>query len=781
MTNIEITKTERQHLSKETLLRWYRMQNKAKLKALQQEIIEAHKSGANDKIEKLREIIIENTKKELEKHKNLTVAQRNQKAKEFADKVIESGLRGKNIETIMETYMGSMMASSKDELLKVWIDKDPEVKDKPSLSPRYLAYQYFRNENYQKDAFLMFTLIEKKWDLQTAKNLWDEISSKYKLKNSVIENYAFSELRNFFSEENARDKLGFYYGTNVRSRKWCQENGEKLGMTYYSKWDPRAMHEQNSKYVTSNTKNWSSSDTYDVKGWWTYDENKGDYDEFTFTHSLHEAVGKINSELKDTKNYDSGIDPQDAKEIAGELVKANRIPKFRKGTMKRDLYEYFIVNRIKGTNHAKIFFNKWSPIMDEAALGKMVLLYGDKGFNFSDYKFRYFANEKKLYLVRLNSAGKDEKNFGGYIEVESSRLGELKMLNQEETKSKLKSVIGKMKDKDIKEEVNENRLQANESTYLEKLEATNGVCAHLNLHNTVAYSDLDEKYIGQLDKAKTLKGAIKAYLVKNNKLKRDIAEDLVNIRAEYVKTQIKEQIDGDEVMKDMLEDNPHENIKIGINSKDEITVSLTSFAAYKKRKKDLAKKLEDEEKAETSPEAIAKSKMERIEKKVRIFAGSLTPLVMWILKNVFKVTKYLGDKTSLVGGFIGGILGLSTGNKLLGSKKISTERFEKLIPKNKKQATTLRKMYFNEDVKLKGYKIIIPKGKGIIPGARFMVEFKGVGKNPVIPSKEKPNLISRIFSSASKYEYQDQKIIIHNLTTIPKGTVIPKGVKIVRV
>ncbi len=83
---VELTKEEQEKLSRSMLLRWFQSKKYEKLKGLQEKLIALTFSER----EELKKNIIENTKKELEKHKELTEKQRQEKAEKFAQDLLQT-------------------------------------------------------------------------------------------------------------------------------------------------------------------------------------------------------------------------------------------------------------------------------------------------------------------------------------------------------------------------------------------------------------------------------------------------------------------------------------------------------------------------------------------------------------------------------------------------------------------------------------------------------------------------------------------------------------------
>ena len=99
MATLSLTKNEREKLSREVLLSWFR-RKREKLKALQDEIRESTISER----ETMKSKIIENTRKELDKVKSLAEREKQRRAEEFAEAVISVGDEMVDLEAILKKY-----------------------------------------------------------------------------------------------------------------------------------------------------------------------------------------------------------------------------------------------------------------------------------------------------------------------------------------------------------------------------------------------------------------------------------------------------------------------------------------------------------------------------------------------------------------------------------------------------------------------------------------------------------------------------------------------------
>jgi len=97
---VELTQSEQERLSRATLLRWLEAKKYEKLKGLQEQLIELAISERDE----LREKIIKNTKKELATQKELTRAQKQERAEKFADALIGVADGIGNVKSVIERF-----------------------------------------------------------------------------------------------------------------------------------------------------------------------------------------------------------------------------------------------------------------------------------------------------------------------------------------------------------------------------------------------------------------------------------------------------------------------------------------------------------------------------------------------------------------------------------------------------------------------------------------------------------------------------------------------------
>lgn len=135
-----------------------------------------------------------------------------------------------------------------------------------------------------------------------------------------------------------------------------------------------------------------------------------------------------------------------------------------------------------------------------------------------------------------------------------------------------------------------------------------------------------------------------------------------------------------------------------------------------------------------------------------------------------------------------------------GSKKLDLDKFQKLIKVGEKEKKLKKKHSITENIDLKqeGLKVVIPKGRGIMPGEDMEAFLDGRKttlkqegqKKKKKKSKSKKNkgfgkpggLFGMFFGSSGKEDdFLYKKKSIEITKKLPKGTILPKGSKIIRV
>jgi hypothetical protein len=757
-------------LSRETILKWYRAKRLEKLRILRDEIVGL--SAANR--DKLKAKIIENTKKELAIQKqNLTPAQRQKKAKEFADALFKFALSKQDLAKLAKKYEVQAKGAGAEKLYKYWLEnnKDKQLSEVEE-SPRYLAMIHINKSLIQKEAFLLLGMIEKNWDKEKALELYRQCWNK------KGDTFKLQPLWAFFTKERAGSLLGFYYGSK-KIRVYKGGFWRKASLLHH---------------VVSAFSDYPNFRTYTVTGWWTVDEDEaqktrmtsdtvitdayvskakkrlqggGFGDEYSGSEFLYNSTDHIRKEFKTSK--DSGIDPEDQNKILSEFSGFQKeINGMSKTRARKSILNWF----------EKQPKNQWVAPSREV----VNLLSFSYGEGTGSYLYRYAPKQKKIYVISLQGADIKEKYFAGYLTIKNGRL-EKKWheLNREKAKKVMTKYIKTMDAKDINREIIDSRLKNEDSETIPhgiKLNRTAGMVSTLSGLPKYAYHhELNTKYFDIVEKKLTK-------LLQKRKLSEARAQELARIRVRFMKAKTEDLIENDEFIREAIDENDKVKLEIVVDSKDEIEVSL-SDKGLKRKMLVARKKVED---AETSVSSLEGNAYRKLEAKVEKMFGPAAPVVMWILDKFFKVKdsikKLFGGKSSPVAGVVLGALGVKASRETIGSKKVTQSRFDKLLKSKRRLYRTKRKLLFGENVKLKGKEIIIPSGKGILFEKSIPLHVKGLGKFRAYPPTKKKglsigNILGRM--KRAKYQYKDHKIVIENGTTIPKGTIIPKGAKIKRI
>jgi hypothetical protein len=539
--------------------------------------------------------------------------------------------------------------------------------------------------------------------------------------------------------------------------------------------------------------------TKTITGWWTYDENQkstpvltlktkgkkegklpmllhkeskkaGNGHEFSGSKFLIESIDHIKNELEVSKGQpgynDSGLPRPKEKKVKKYLEDIEKEARnISKDYLKKKIYDWF-----KKQPH-----NKWISLSKDI-IGAMTYIFGGGCGN---YLYRYSPEYKKIYVFRIEGAETDEKKGkGAYIKITKDGVGEWNSVAN--AKEYLKeNILSKMNSKEVKDELLTYKDSLDDATKEEKLAYTSGVCVMLKkLNSNVEYTNLKSDYLDLLEKK------VKKYLEKNKNMSPEKAHELAVLRREDIEEKIEQSINSDKALKEMIDENPDEKIKIRIDSDDEVTVKPKNRKKYKK----LSKKIEKEVTGTlTSIDDAVNDAYSKLENKVGPVFAKIIDFLIGFKKGIKKIFTGKSDFfTTAVASFLG-IGGIFAGKSLIGSKKVDEAFIDKLAQMGKKTKKINYKLYFNSDVKLKDKKIIIPRGKGIKPGKKFDVKVSGKGIESADPDKKKEKKkglfasLFSVFDGKKEYLFKNNKIEIREGTKIPKGTIIPKGAKIVRV
>ena len=749
-----LSSLEKEKLSRETILAWYRAQRREKFEGLK----DAIKQASWDEREKLKKLIVDNTKRELKQHKNLTEAELNKQANDFADELVSAAVKNENIEAVVQKYEVFGGAVNKEALINYWVANNPDSKIKATEeSPKYLAMKEIRDSLIKKEVFILIGIIEKYWNRKEALDAY---------KNSWVGGtFKTAKLYEFFSKDNSRDKVGFYFGTRKIT------------------WEP-----ERSFTTKARPDNWfrDKKKTFSVKGWWVKNEEQKDVNTFEgetdFKKVLEKLKGdkwagadtflkglsKITSNLEGVSNK-TGIPTSDAAKLKKFISDCETESRSMENTkVKKEIIDWF-----KAKPH-----DKWTALTPNIA-GRMVFLYGEGCGN---YMYRYSAKQKRIYIIRIDGEKVEDKYYGGYIDLKKDEMQEWNSLDEKNTKRMFDDLGDKMTQDQVSAELVDYRLKDEKPQAIpesQKLIRTKGLAAAVMASQSVEYENLQKNYLDKLTEK------LKAELVKRG-MNEEKALDIAKLRTDEVKKEIEARIEEDSAIKEALDKNPKAKIEIKINENDEVSIKLTDVKLLQRIKA----KLKAAEDAKTSPDAIHKNAMAQLEKKVEKIFGPATPVVMWILDKVFKlkdgVKKIATGGKSLGASILTTLLGVKVGKDMIGAKKLSESDFEKMPPKNKKDLTLDKKIVFGCDVTLKNKKIVIPKGKGIKAGGKIKLKLDNrfeVGFDPNKGTSTSKFDFKNLMAKFKKSEnaYKDNEITIMPDTVVPKDTIIPKGARIERV
>lgn len=497
--------------------------------------------------------------------------------------------------------------------------------------------------------------------------------------------------------------------------------------------------------------------------WYTYDDTSSkDPDESGGSSYLVQCTGHIKKEFGDTKNKDSGLSVDQEKDIGDSI---NAILKESKGyyneryrTKGKDLVKWFR-SKVEG---------KWGPIDSKTAKTMNVVF----GAGVGKYLYRYNKEQNRIYFIKLQGADlKSGEGESGYIDIKDNKLGKWKWhTDMNELKTGL---LDKMKPETVSQELLREKTKAGEEVKEDQaVDATKKTIIKIHKIRTVKYSKLSSEY-GQ-----KLKEELKKELVSKQGYDEAKAESVAQASVDNLKRKIEKKINDDAELKKAKEKDP--TIKITLDTNGEPKVDFRETGAREKVKK----ALEKAKKAASGVnlDALIKQKTEGLTKK-------LGPLGMFLKFFGVDLNKdmteyYKTGKKSLALSLVLGITSFEIGRRVLRGKGVDKPKdLEVLVKKN--GGVIEKDQPFNKEFKPKGYKITIPKGKGIKPGETFTANGKIV--SPAKKEKKKKSKFSFFgflgggSKSSNKFVMDDQEIIITQNDKVPKGTIIPKGAKIEKV
>ncbi|MBU1446617.1 hypothetical protein KKD70_05145 [Patescibacteria group bacterium] len=534
-------------------------------------------------------------------------------------------------------------------------------------------------------------------------------------------------------------------------------------------------------------------------GWYTWDNDKNSHDEWHgkfLSQNLHSVTESAPTLTKrDLSNglykglpseYNDGAGILEEIKAADSGLEAKRKEALGKDIIDLDKENQQFITRGVGIKKQKedLFKNltklaQGKFIVPNAALiSQLNVLFGPNSVN---YQYRYIPEQNRVYCLSFNKGMYKD----AYIEVDKDSKLIGKWVEYDSNGSLSKDLFKDMSVEKFSKEYLDAKIQNTSLDSVDKddqLNQTRGMLSQLNIYKTfkkVEYNDLD-KHLSLVKNELMLKLKDKVGDVKAN--------TLAQLRIDDFKAKINVKIEADAKLKLAIKETPTLQLKLNVKSNDDVEVG---FGESKQLEKFTKKAEALRQKGEETAESFADKKYLDVSDKIASkFPGFMGVAVKWILDNVIDLKKGIGKLAkgesapmtsmalSMFG--IGGIGALKAGFR---SKEVDQKAFDELLNPKAKELVLKKKLVFKNNVRLDGKKIIIPKGKGVLPGAQFSVDVQGVGRVDAMQSKQEDKGGKKFWEMKKKAEYQfkDNEIIIQPGTEIPKDTVIPSGAKIVRV
>jgi hypothetical protein len=610
------------------------------------------------------------------------------------------------------------LIEKKDEKQKALLNKwreNPENKERFD-DPRMLALHEIVNPRIKREVYLLLGLLKENWGQRKAREMYVEArNARNNSKNGEIDLKVFHKFfegwetkelsaKNNERPDSSRRKLGFYYNMDEECWYAWDENGSK--------------DDEIGKHLVDGLHGNKKGLLYEL----------GSHAEDSGISIV--AAKKIHDSLKADETRMSTLDYKKKEEIRGELLK----------TFKKSFQNSFGIPK---------------PEM----IAKLNLIYGA---GVAGFKYRYMkqGNTERIYCL---SMGQHED---GYIDLnEDKNKLEDKWVSYDETlenegRTLQKDMFIKMPYEQFENEYFKVKPEAADGS--RKLDITKGWA---KLHTKVAkkpqvvsYKNIQIKYLDRIEKSLVSRLMMQKY-------PEESAKAMAKLRVDDLKAKIDAKIEGNEKIKLALKDKGDLNLKISIDSNDDVSVDFAnkkSFEKYKGKIKDLKEK--GKETVEDLKEKQFNDISDRIAKK---FPKNMRGIVKWFLTGFLDLKKELGKKGSLIGGIVLSMFGMKKLKDKFKARKVDQKAFDDLLGKNDKEKVVKKKLFFKKNVKLNNLKIVIPKG-GIKAGGSLSVLLKS-GSRVTAESKK------------SSYQFKDEEITIPAGTEIPKDTVLAKGAKIVRV
>jgi hypothetical protein len=669
---------------------------------------------------------------------------------------------------------GESLDDAKKKLLGYWKENDKNgtmqiepLEDTKDLKILILSLKD-NTEREKKDMRLLYSLIKSKKGEEQAKKIYEEAISHAlkKDKYGVVTKVDVAYFRKPFEAEYGENSesgspgrtFGFYYCT-----KDCQKGEAKGGST-----------------LDENTQGWFTYDATPAKKV-TFGRNisAGD-DEYSGTASISEAYDHIKGEFtpKGSSN-DSSLSTDEEKEILAvfeeeetgmvakkdkpeEKVKSEFMPG-NEGAFRKRLVTW-------ATDKAK---DKWVSL-DEVNM--MNAMYGPGVGNFL---YRYDEKNNRIYFIGIK--GTADANNSGYIIIKEQGADLTRNFFSNGAEGLNDTLL---KDMDSNQIITESMGEATKRG--ETLEGSQDAITtvtqtalfeiHKKEERFVKYSDLKTGYLDKLE------GPLKEDFIKKrySELK---AVEIAGLAMKELQTRIDKEIQANPELTSAIKPENDFVLKLSLSKDGKVTVELKTVEDKKKIKELIG---DDKKLAKGADlDKMIDQKSEELTKKL----GPLGMFLKWFKVDLKSDVAdfYKTGKKSLFLTIAGLFTSVEIGRRVLIGKSIeSTKDVEKLAGKN---GGVLEKDHSikGKDYKLEGYKITIPKGKGIKPGASFSVEIdkEVVSVGPEEKKEEKKGKVSwSSFSSKSSsdgFVSKDKEIIIPVNTVIPEKTTLPKGAKIEKI
>lgn len=681
-------------------------------------------------------------------------------------------------------------AGSRERVWREWMKITSQGAEKVQIdNAKYLALNEIPNRKDKERVFVLLGIVEK--FMGGKKAAFDLYISAWK-----DGKFDIGVIRAFFSKDKCEDNnssVGFYYGertfTFVEKTSWSESNPFDYSATGWWAWD--AGEDNKNKIIIKGDmkkKNWKGK----------YVNRKGNGDEWVGDDiiealsrkkiGLHkELLTKANRAKLSLEDQDSGIeDPQREEDIITELNRLKELPrKIGTSVFKAEILKWFNNSDKK---------NKWI-FLDEKIAAKMTFVFGK---DVGKYRYRYVPDKKKIYFMRISGVTLDKNNpkFGYYNIDKDGKLEDKRYALKE---AAFKTLISKDVLSDMTPDEVRTELQLGEATSptasKEALRVvTKGKLKSIVKKKPMKYSALNSDYYSKIEKK------LKEKLEKEGK-NSGYATKLAVARIEKFKIDVRAWFDGNSAVKEQLEADPNKKITITVDTEDKVSITFRDkgiTAAIGK----IAGAAEAVSAGTTALKEAITTKYKQImagSGMLGSIIGSLGSMIGIDVKADIKEFFKTGKK-SMILGILMGVSGVGLSSRLINATPIdSLSKLQQLAKKNGGRLTSQHRIKSAQQ--LKGLKITIPKGKGIIPGGKFKVKVKGLaGMQKVSPAraraankgKEKQEggmfskiagMLSGMFGGKGKKGkigpmFKDREIEVVASTTLPPNTYLPKGTKI---